>query len=113
VSFFFPGDIESSAEGEILKTGVNLRSTVLKVPHHGSKTSSTESFLEAVRPRYAVFTVRGGARPRLPNAAVLERYERLGVKLLRSDQHGAITFVTDGKDLRVETYLKTGMGISP
>ena len=113
VSFLFAGDIESSAEGEILKSGVNLRSTVLKVPHHGSKTSSTESFVKAVRPQYAVFTVRGGTRPRLPNAAVLDRYEAMGTKVLRSDQHGAITFVTDGKDLRVETYLKTGIGISP
>jgi competence protein ComEC len=105
VSFLFPGDVESSAEGEILKTGVSLRSTVLKVPHHGSKTSSTKDFLEAVRPRFAVFTVRGGARPRLPNPGVLERYEAMGVKILRSDQHGAITFVTDGKDLRVQTFM--------
>jgi competence protein ComEC len=105
VSFLFPGDVESSAEGEILKTGVSLRSTVLKVPHHGSKTSSTKDFLEAVRPRFAVFTVRGGARPRLPNPGILERYEAMGVKILRSDQHGAITFVTDGKDLRVQTFM--------
>ncbi len=106
VSFLFPGDVESFAEGEILKTGVDLRSTVLKVPHHGSKTSSTQDFLEAVRPRFAVFTVRGGARPRLPNPGVLERYEAMGVKVLRSDRDGAITFITDGRDLRVQTFLK-------
>ena len=105
VNFLFPGDVESSAEGEILKTGVILQSTVLKVPHHGSKTSSTQDFLEAVRPQFAVFTVRGGARPRLPNPGVLERYEGMGVKILRSNQHGAITFVTDGKDLRVQTFM--------
>jgi competence protein ComEC len=107
VSFLFSGDIESSAEREILGTGVNLKSTVLKVPHHGSKSSSTPDFLEAVQPRFAVFTVRGGARPRLPNPAVLERYEAMGVRVLRSDQHGAITFVTDGKDLKVQTFLGT------
>ena len=106
VSFLFPGDVESFAEGEILKTGVNIRSTVLKVPHHGSKTSSTQDFLEAVRPRFAVFTVRGGARPRLPNPGVLERYEAMGVKVLRSDRDGAITFITDGRDLRVQAFLK-------
>jgi competence protein ComEC len=106
VSFLFTGDIESSAEREILRTGVNLQSTVLKVPHHGSKSSSTPDFLEAVQPRFAVFTVRGGARPRLPNPAVVERYEAMGVKVLRSDRHGAVTFVTDGKDLRVQTFLK-------
>jgi competence protein ComEC len=105
VSFLFPGDVESSAEGEILKTGMSLRSTVLKVPHHGSKTSSTQDFLEAVRPQFAVFTVRGGARPRLSNPGILERYEAMGVKILRSDQHGAITFATDAKDLRVQTFM--------
>jgi competence protein ComEC len=113
VSFLFPGDVESAAEGEVLKTGMNLRSTILKVPHHGSKTSSTVEFLNAVHPRFAVFTVRGGARARLPNPGVLERYEAMGVKILRSDRDGAITFITDGKDLRVETYLKTGMRVSP
>jgi competence protein ComEC len=111
VSFLFPGDIESSAEGEILKTGVDLRSTILKVPHHGSRTSSTADFLEVVRPQFAVFTVRGGARPRLPNPEVLGRYENMGVKILRSDRDGAITFVTDGKNLRVKTYLRKDPGL--
>jgi competence protein ComEC len=105
VSFLFCGDVESMGEQEILKSGANLQSTVLKVPHHGSKSSSTPDFLEAVQPRFAVFTVRGGARPRLPNPAVVERYEAMGVKVLRSDRHGAITFITDGKDLRVQTFL--------
>jgi competence protein ComEC len=106
VSFLFCGDVEFSGEREILKTGANLQSAVLKVPHHGSKSSSTPDFLEAVRPRYAVFTVRGGARPRLPNPAVLERYKAMGVKVLRSDRDGAVTFITDGKDLKVQTFLK-------
>jgi competence protein ComEC len=105
VSFLFCGDVEALGEQEILKAGGNLQSTVIKVPHHGSKSSSTSNFLEAVRPRFAVFTVRGGARPRLPNLGVLERYEAMGVKVLRSDRDGAITFVTDGKDLRVRTFL--------
>jgi competence protein ComEC len=106
VSFLFCGDVEFPGEREILKSGANLQSAVLKVPHHGSKSSSTPDFLEAVRPRYAVFTVRGGARPRLPNPAVLERYKAMGVKVLRSDRDGAITFITDGKDLKVQTFLK-------
>ena len=105
VSFLFCGDVESLGEQEILKAGGNLKSTVIKVPHHGSKSSSTPDFLEAVRPRFAVFTVRGGARPQLPNLGVLGRYEAMGVKVLRSDRDGAITFITDGKDLRVRTFL--------
>jgi competence protein ComEC len=105
VSFLFCGDVESSGEREILKSGAILQSAVLKVPHHGSKSSSTADFLEAVRPRYAVFTVRGGARPRLPNPAILERYKAMEVKVLRSDRDGAITFLTDGKELKVRTFL--------
>ena len=106
VSFLFCGDVEFLGEKEILKSGANLQSAVLKVPHHGSKSSSTPNFLEAVRPQFAVFTVRGGARPRLPNPAILERYEAMGVKVLRSDRDGAITFITDGKQLKVQTFLR-------
>lgn len=113
VSFFFCGDVESVAEQEILGTGALLQSTVLKVPHHGSKSSSTQPFLEAVRPKFAVFTVRPGSRTRLPHPGVLERYEHLGVKTYRSDRDGAITFVTEGKDLRVKTFLgKDGTGVA-
>jgi competence protein ComEC len=104
VSFLFPGDVESTAEEEILRTGARLQSTVLKAPHHGSKSSSTQPFLERVHPQYAVFTVRPGTRTRLPHPAVQERYDHLGVKTYRSDRDGAITFVTDGKDLKVQTF---------
>jgi len=108
VSFLFCGDVESSAEKEILGRGENLWSTVLKVPHHGSKTSSTPIFLERVRPQYAIFTVRSGTRSWLPHPSVLERYENLGAKIYRSDRDGAVTFVTDGKNLKVRTYLGKG-----
>ncbi len=105
IGFLFCGDVEAKAEAEILETKADLKSTVIKVPHHGSKTSSTLNFLEQVGPQYAVFTVRGGRSP-LPNAAVLERYEKLGAKIYRTDRDGAITFTTDGKSLRVQTFLK-------
>ncbi len=65
----------------------------------------------SIRPQFAVFTVRPGTRTRLPHPAVLERYENLGVKIYRSDRDGAITFITDGKDLRVRTFLKRDLGL--
>ncbi len=105
VSFLFCGDVEAAAEKEILQTSATLQSAVLKVPHHGSKSSSTQEFLESIRPKFAVFTVRSGARNRLPHPTVLERYENLGVKIYRSDRDGAVTFITDGKELRVKTFL--------
>jgi competence protein ComEC len=106
VSFLFSGDVESAAEKEILRTKSNLQSTVLKVPHHGSKTSSTQKFVERVRPKFAVFTVKGGGRQRLPDPAVLERYEGMGTKTYLTDRDGAIIFVTNGRDLSVQTFLK-------
>ncbi len=106
VSFLLPGDVEQAAEEEILKTKAGLGSTVLKAPHHGSQTSSTPRLLEAVKPQIAVFTVRAGARQRLPHPAVLARYQSQGAKIYRTDRDGAITFLTDGKSLQVSTFLK-------
>jgi competence protein ComEC len=105
VSFLFCGDVESWGEEEILRRSADLQSTVIKVPHHGSKTSSTPKFVESIRPEFAVFTVRGGGRGRLPHPTVLERYESNGAKVYRTDRDGAITFITDGKELRVKTFL--------
>jgi len=107
VSFLFCGDVESGAEEEILRSKANLKSTVIKVPHHGSKTSSNPRFLERVRPKWAVFSVKAGGRPRLPHPSVLERYEGLGAQIYRTDRDGAITFTTKGNDLRIRTFKGT------
>ena len=105
-TFLFCGDIESLAEEEILRRYSDLNSTVLKAPHHGSKTSNTVRFVESARPQYAVFTVRAGGRSRLPNPEILERYTAAGTKILRTDRDGAIFFKTNGKDLKVKTFLQ-------
>jgi len=105
VSFLFCGDVEAAVEGDLLEKKMNLKSTVLKVPHHGSKTSSTLKFVETVSPKFAIFTVKAGGIYRLPHPAVWERYTSLGVKALRTDREGAITFRTDGKNLELQTFL--------
>ena len=83
------GDIERAAEAALLERPV--RSQVLLVPHHGSRTSSSEAFIGAVRPRWAV--VAAGYRNRFGHPAdeVLERYRAAGVRVLRTDLHGALT----------------------
>lgn len=106
-TFLFCGDIEGLAEEEILRRNSDLNSTVLKAPHHGSKTSNTVRFVESARPQYAVFTVRAGGRSRLPNPEILERYAAAGTKILRTDRDGAIFLETNGKNLQVKTYLQT------
>jgi competence protein ComEC len=105
--FLFCGDIESLAEEEILKRIPDLISTVMKAPHHGSKTSNSVKFVESTRPKFAIFTVRAGGRSNLPNPEVLERYEAIGTKILRTDRDGAIFFETNGKDFQLRTYLQS------
>lgn len=102
--FLLTGDIEKSVESKLVDEGAPLASDVLKVPHHGSKTSSTQPFLEAVAPKFAIVSV-GLYNPfGHPAPSVVERYERDGVRLLRTDRDGAITVLTDGRDLKVSTF---------
>ena len=95
-SVLLTGDIESPQEAALVgRLGPALRSTLLLVPHHGSKTSSTDAFLDAVRPQVA--TVHAGYRSRFgyPAPEVLARYQARGIMLVRSDHCGAWTW-SDG-----------------
>lgn len=104
VSFLITGDLVKEIEAQILREGVDVSSTVLKVGHHGSATSSSEDFLRAVAPRCAVISVGYGNSFGHPRAEVLERLESLPTKIYRTDRDGLIKFRTDGKSLRVETF---------
>ena len=84
----------------------NLESTILKVPHHGSKTSSSLPFLKAVRPSIAILSVGYNNLFRLPNTNVIKRYQDQGCKLLRTDRDGAISIETDGSTIRLKTFLE-------
>jgi competence protein ComEC len=103
-NFMLPGDAEQKVEKNLVESGQILKADFLKVPHHGSKTSSTEEFLEAVAPRVAVASVGAGNSFGHPAAAVVERYKERGIRLLRTDQDGAVRAVTDGKTMEVSTY---------
>ena len=107
VSFLITGDLITEVETQILREGIDVSSTVLKVAHHGSKTSSSEEFLQAVKPKCAVICVGYGNNFGHPRAEVLERLENLPTKIYRTDRDGLIKFKTDGKNLRVETFNKT------
>jgi competence protein ComEC len=87
----FVGDIERAAEENLVaEVGEHLRSTVLKVPHHGSRTSSTAAFLAAVRPDLAVISAGFGNRFGFPHADVVRRYAAASTHLLRTDRDGAV-----------------------
>ena len=104
-SFLLTGDIEQPEEKQILAEGVPLASDFLKVPHHGSKTSSTEPFLAAVRPHVAAVSVGLNNAYGHPSESVVQRYAEDGVRLLRTDQNGAITASSDGYSISVQAFL--------
>ena len=99
VSFLFTGDVENEAEELLLNYGNLLQSSVLKVAHHGSKTSSISDFLKLVNPEYAVISLGKNNKFKFPSALVLDRLNKLNVNILRTDENGAIIFKTDGKRL--------------
>lgn len=106
VRFLLTGDIEKRAEESLVGDNAPIAADFLKVPHHGSKTSSTEAFLTAVAPRVAVISV-GESNPfGHPSESVVERYEQRGVRLLRTDRDGAITGLTDGTTVSVHTFAQ-------
>ena len=104
VTFLITGDLVKEIEEQMLREGVDVSSTVLKVGHHGSNTSSSEDFLRAVKPKCAVISVGYGNNFGHPRAEVLERLESLPTKIYRTDRDGLIKFRTNGKTLTVETF---------
>jgi len=107
VAFLFAGDIMRPAENELVRlAGDRLPSNVLFVPHHGSRTSSSALFLEAVAPEVAVISAGWKNRFRLPSKTVLSRLEAIGCRVYRTDLDGAITFTTRGGKLAVEAHIK-------
>lgn len=90
------GDISASVEACIIKAHPDLRADVLVVPHHGSRHGSSEAFLDTVKPKIAVVTVGKTNIFGLPHTETIERLAKRGIKVLRTDLHGAITIKMDG-----------------
>ena len=90
-SVLMTGDIEKKAESMLVGTyGERLRSTYLIIPHHGSNTSSTKSFLEAIEPVFGLVSAGYRNRYGFPRQAVLNRLERVGIKVMNTTESGAI-----------------------
>ena len=103
-SFLLTGDMEEPMEQRLISYAAPIRADVLKVGHHGSNTSSTEPFLDAVAPSFAVIS-DGYANPfHHPHPEVLSRLAAHRTGVYRTDQQGLITIRTDGSRLYIETY---------
>ncbi len=107
VRFLLPGDIERQVEQSLVGDGDALAADFLKVPHHGSKTSSTGDFLSLAAPRVAVISVGEGNPFGHPSPDVVARLEKVNARVLRTDRDGAVTATTDGRTLVVHTYVET------
>ncbi len=104
-SALFTGDLIKENEKIILENKIDIKSTLLKVGHHGSKTSSSEEFLEKVQPSYAVICVGANNNFGHPRQEVVELIEKIGAKIYRTDEDGAIIFSTDGNSIKISTAL--------
>jgi competence protein ComEC len=103
-SLLFTGDIESGGERAMIERGRELRSTILKVPHHGSASSSTAAFIAAVRPQTAVISDGYLNYFHFPSAAVVERYVEAGAIVMRTDLDGAVMVDATPKRMTVRTF---------
>lgn len=102
-SFLFTGDAERDEEEEILRTDADLKSTVLKVGHHGSSSSTSYPFLREVMPLYAVISCEKGNSYGHPHRETVSRLSDAGVKLYRTDENGDIVIKSDGTNITVTT----------
>jgi competence protein ComEC len=110
-SFMLSGDIEKKVEAALVSEKAPLRADFLKVPHHGSKTSSTDPFLEAVQPKIAVISVGESNSFGHASPEILNRYQQRSVRTYRTDRDGAVSAWTDGNFLKVQSFAEASNGV--
>ncbi len=103
--FLLTGDIEKEAEREILSAPEFIKSDVVKVAHHGSQTSSTQEFINAADAKIAVISVGRQSKFGHPHREVVERWKSTGAAVLTTGERGTVSVSTDGKDLKLKTFL--------
>lgn len=107
LSLLLSGDLEAEGEAALLTIpGFAARHTILKVPHHGSKTSSTPEFLARVMPREAIVSVGERNRYRHPSPEVMTRYAERGIRTWRTDRSGAVCLCSRGTDYELRTAVR-------
>ncbi len=103
IAFLFTGDAEENGEWEMVERGMPLNAQILKMGHHGSRTSSHSGFLGAVRPKVAIYSCGIDNSYGHPHQEALDRVHGMGVEVFGTDRHGTIQVVTDGKHFEVYT----------
>ena len=112
-SFLFTGDMETSAEKDLIASGANLHATVLKAGHHGSDTSTSYQFLREVSPLYTVISVGEGNSYGHPSEEVLSRFRDAGTEVYRTDMQGHVIASSDGKNVTFRTEKEADTATNP
>ena len=105
-SILLTGDIEKSAERALVESHHDLNANVVKVPHHGSKTSSTDDFVRATSPHLAIVSVGRNSMFGHPHEEVVQRWESNGATVITTGECGTITITTDGRDLTLKRFIE-------
>jgi len=113
VVYLLTGDVEKLVEEQLYTYRNQLRTTVLKIPHHGSNTSSTRRILEFINPRLGVISLAMNNKFGFPDEDVLARYKSMEIPVLRTDRSGTIKTLSNGKRVRVMPELGTPFTIYP
>ena len=100
------GDAENAAEEELLKSGQTLKSSVIKLGHHGSETSSSKEFLSEVSPKYAVISCGKNNDYGHPHKSTLTILDELKIKYFRTDEDGSIIMLSNGSAIKTITPEK-------
>lgn len=98
-SILLAADAEKLSEKEMMNSGANLKSDVLKIGHHGCKSSTTENFLNAVDPTYAILSVGENNDYKYPDKAVINRFKKREIPVYRTDELGTVIMITDGESI--------------
>jgi competence protein ComEC len=104
--FLLTGDIEKEAETALAAASEDLRADVVKVAHHGSRTSSTAALVARTQPKIAIISVGRSSIYGHPHKEIVERWRLSGAEILTTGERGTISVSTDGRDLRVETFAR-------
>ena len=99
MDILFTGDAETSLEKDLINSGVNLDAEILKIGHHGSDTSSSDAFLDAVSPEYGLLSTAIGNKHDHPIGEIMDRYKDRGIEIYRTDQSGTVTLIVTATDV--------------
>lgn len=103
--FLFTGDIEKETENLLLQTPQFLQSDVVKIAHHGSRSSSIVEFIEASKAKFAIISVGKESPFGHPHEEIIERWIKAKARVLQTGEHGTISFATNGDDLHLTTFV--------